>query len=85
MLMWLWLLCFSSFSTILQIGEAHGDSSAFEVFLEAVAHFLMMFCGSAAIGIVSALCSAFISFVSCVCIVFGCRGYFEPFQLMYMY
>ena len=50
-------------STILEMGaEQYADSSSFETFFSAVGHFLVMFCGSAAIGIGFALTSALISY-----------------------
>ncbi|KAL9974082.1 hypothetical protein ACROYT_G011081 [Oculina patagonica] len=46
-------------NTILEMGaEQYADSSAFETFFSAVGNFLVMFCGSAAIGILFALISA---------------------------
>lgn len=39
----------------------YADSSSFETFFSAVGNFLVMFCGSAGIGILFALISAFIS------------------------
>lgn len=42
--------------------EQYAESSSFETFFSAVGNFLVMFCGSAAIGIVFALTSALISF-----------------------
>ena len=41
--------------------EQYADSSSFETFFSAVGNFLVMFCGSAAIGIIFALISALIS------------------------
>ena len=50
-------------STILEMGsEQYADSSSFETFFSAVGNFLVMFSGSAAIGILFALISALISF-----------------------
>ena len=44
--------------------ERYADSSSFETFFSAVGNFLVMFSGSAAIGIVFALISALISYLS---------------------
>ena len=40
----------------------YAESSSFETFFSAVGNFLVMFCGSAGIGILFALISALISF-----------------------
>lgn len=48
-------------NTILEMGAAqYADSSSFETFFSAVGNFLVMFCGSAGIGILFALISAFL-------------------------